>query len=262
MASKEAIMADGVFNLSGKVAAVSGAGRGIGKDIALALARAGADVAVFSRTEAQFSATATDIEGLGRRALGLRVDVSRAGDVKEMVDAVLREFGRLDVMINNAGLNPVYCRTEQVEEDDYDLIMDVNVKGVFLCSKYVIPVMKEQGAGSIVNVASAAGLTALYKCGPYSASKGAVIQLTRTMAVELAPFNIRVNALCPGFVTTDMTDDLLEHPREGERILSHIPMARVAEPEEIAPAAVFLACDASSYMTGAALCVDGGWTCW
>jgi NAD(P)-dependent dehydrogenase (short-subunit alcohol dehydrogenase family) len=255
-------MAHNPFDLSGRVAVVSGAGRGIGKAIALALARAGADVAVFSRTEEQFRATAAEIENLGRRALGLRVDVSRSTDVEAMVAAVMERFGRLDVMVNNAGLNPVYCRMEQVEEDDYDTIMDVNVKGVYLCSKYVIPVMKEQGSGCIVNVASAAGLVALYKCSAYSASKGAVVQLTRTMAVELAPFNIRVNALCPGFATTDMTDELLEHPREGGRILSFIPMGRVAEPEEMAPAAVFLASDASSYVTGAALCVDGGWTCW
>ena len=255
-------MRENPFDLSGRVAVVSGAGRGIGKAIALALARAGADVAVFSRTEEQFRATAAEIASLGRRALGLRVDVSRAQDVAAMVAAVKEAFGRLDIMVNNAGLNPVYCRMERVEEDDYDLIMDVNVKGVFLCSKQVIPLMKEQGKGCIINVASAAGLVALYKCAPYSASKGAVVQLTRTMAVELAPFNIRVNALCPGFTTTDMTDELLEHPREGERILSHIPMGRVAEPEEMAPAAVFLASEASSYMTGAALCVDGGWTCW
>ncbi len=251
-----------MFDLTGKVAVVSGAGRGIGKAIAIALARAGADVAVFSRTEEQFRATAEEIENLGRQALGMRVDVSSATDVKAMVDAVVEKFGRIDILVNNAGLNPVYCRMEQVSEDDYDLIMDVNVKGVFLCSKFVIPVMKEQGKGCIINVASAAGHVALYKCGPYSASKGAVVQLTKTMALELAPFNIRVNALCPGFATTDMTDVLLEHPREGERIRSHIPMGRVAEPEEMAPAAIFMASDEASYMTGASLCVDGGWTCW
>jgi len=255
-------MVDNPFDLSGKVAVVSGSGRGIGKAIALALAQAGADVAVFSRTEEQFRATAEEIEKLGRKSLGIRVDVSSAADVQNMVGAVLEELGGLDIMVNNAGLNPIYCRMERVEEDDYDLIMDVNVKGVYLCSKYVIPVMKERERGCIINVASAAGLVALYKCAPYSASKGAVVQLTRTMAVELAPWGIRVNALCPGFATTDMTDELLEHPREGERILSRIPMGRVAEPEEMAPAVVFLASDAASYVTGAALCVDGGWTCW
>ncbi len=255
-------MGENPFDLSGKVAAVSGSGRGIGKAIALAFARAGADLAVFSRTEEQFRATAAEIEKLGRRALCMRVDVSRTADVEAMVAAVMEEYGHLDVLVNNAGLNPIYTRVERVKEEDYDLIMDVNVKGAFLCSQRAIPVMKRQEAGCIINVASAAGLVALYKCSAYSASKGALVQLTRTMAVELAPFNIRVNALCPGFVTTDMTDELLEHPREGERIISYIPMGRVGEPDEIAYAAVYLASDAASYMTGAALCVDGGWTCW
>lgn len=255
-------MTENPFDLTGKVAAVSGAGRGIGKAIALALARAGADVAVFSRTQAQFSATAAEIGSLGRSVLGLQVDVSQAADVEAMVRAVLDRFGRLDIMVNNAGLNPSYARVEKVREEDYDLIMEVNVKGVFLCSQRVIPVMKEQGGGCIINIASAAGLVALYKCSAYAASKGAVIQLTRTMALELAPFNIRVNALCPGFVTTEMTENLLEHPREGERVLSLIPMGRTGELSEIAPAAVFLASGAASYITGAALPVDGGWTCW
>jgi gluconate 5-dehydrogenase len=151
---------------------------------------------------------------------------------------------------------------ERVKEEDYDLIMEVNLKGAFLCSQRVIPVMKEQGKGCIINVASVAGLKALYKCSAYAASKGGLVQLSRTMALELAPFSIRVNALCPGFVTTEMTEDLLEHPKEGERVLSLIPMGRTGELDEIAPAAVFLASDAASYVTGAVLAVDGGWSCW
>ena len=262
IAEKEASVGENPFDLTGKVAAVSGAGRGIGKAIALALARAGAYVVVFSRTEEQFSATAAEIEKLGRRALGMRIDVSKAADIDTMVATVLKEFGRLDIMVNNAGLSPSYTRVERVKEEHWDQIMDVNVKGAFLCSQRVIPVMKEQGKGVIVNVASVAGLLALYKCSAYAASKGALIQLTRTMALELAPFNIRVNALCPGFVTTEMTDELLENPKEQQRIIARSPMGRVGEPEEIAPAAVFLASDATSYMTGATLCVDGGWSCW
>jgi NAD(P)-dependent dehydrogenase (short-subunit alcohol dehydrogenase family) len=259
---KEAFMGENLFDLSGKVVAVSGAGRGIGKAIALALARAGADMVVFSRTEEQFRDTAAAIEDLGRRALGMRVDVSKPGDVDAMVAAVLEEYGRLDIMVNNAGLNPSYTRVERVKEEDYDLIMEVNLKGAFLCSQRVIPVMKEQGKGCIINVASVAGLKALYKCSAYAASKGGLVQLSRTMALELAPFSIRVNALCPGFVTTEMTEDLLEHPKEGERVLSLIPMGRTGELDEIAPAAVFLASDAASYVTGAVLAVDGGWSCW
>lgn len=251
-----------MFELHGKVAAVSGAGRGIGKAIALALARAGADLVVFSRTEEQFRRTAEEIGKLGRRALGLRVDVSRARDVESMIRATMETFGRLDILVNNAGLNPIYTRTERVSEEDYELIMSVNAKGAFLCSQRAIPVMKEQGGGCIINVASVAGLKGLYKCSAYTASKGALVQLTRTMALELAPFNIRVNALCPGFVRTELTDGLLSSEKGRQRVLSLIPMGRTGEPEEIAPAAVFLASDEASYITGAVLCVDGGWSAW
>ncbi len=255
-------MGAGIFELEGKVAMVSGAGRGIGKAIALALAGAGADVVVFSRTPEQFRRTAEEIEALGRRSLGMRVDVSVASDVEAVVRKTVETFGRLDILVNNAGLNPSYARMERVSEEEYDQIMAVNVKGAFLCSQRVIPIMKERGGGCIINVASVAGLKGLFKCSAYTASKGALVQLTRTMALELAPFNIRVNALCPGFVRTDLTEGLLSSERGRERVLSLIPMGRTGEPEEIAPAAVFLASDAASYVTGAVLCVDGGWSAW
>ena len=222
-------MAETMFDLSGKVAAVSGSGRGIGRAIALALARAGADLAVFSRTEEQFRDTAAAIEEAGGRALGMRVDVTDPGNVKAMVDAVLDAYGHLDILVNNAGINPSYTRVEKVELQDYELIMDVNVKGAFLCSQQVIPVMKEQGKGCIINVASIAGLKALFKCSAYTASKGALVQLTRTMALELAPFNIRANALCPGFAYTEMTDGLLDNQRGEDRVLALIPMGTFTE---------------------------------
>lgn len=255
-------MKDNPFDLTGKVAAVSGSGRGIGKAVALALAEAGADLVVFSRTKEQYERTAREIESLGREALCLRVDVSEPGDVERMIQAALGRFGRLDILVNNAGVNPSYTLLEKVKPEHYDIIMDVNVKGAFTCCQKAVPVMKEQGGGCIINVASVAGLKGLYKCSAYTASKGALVQLTRTMALELAPFNIRVNALCPGFVTTELTEGLLSSPRGRDRVLSLIPMGRTGEPEEIAPAAVFLASDAASYVTGAVLCVDGGWSAW
>jgi NAD(P)-dependent dehydrogenase (short-subunit alcohol dehydrogenase family) len=251
-------MGENLFDLSGRVAAVSGSGRGIGRAIALALARAGADVVVFSRTEEEFRETAATIEAMGRRALAMRVDVSEPEDVREMVEATLAEFDRLDIMVNNAGQSPSYTLTENVEDEHYDMIMDTNLRGAFLCSQRVIPIMKEQGGGCIINVASIAGLKALYNCSAYSASKGALIALTRTMAVELARFNIRANALCPGYVRTRMMEGLLADPKSNKRIISFIPMRRTGEPEEIAPAAVYLASDAARYVTGAAFCVDGG----
>jgi NAD(P)-dependent dehydrogenase (short-subunit alcohol dehydrogenase family) len=256
---EEGGMEDSLFDLSGKVAVVSGAGRGIGKAIALALAGAGADLVVFSRTEEQFTATAQEIEAMGCGALCMRVDVSRPEDIDAVVSATLDTYGHLDIMVNNAGFNPSYTRMEREKEEDFDRIMDINVKGAWHCNQRVVPVMKEQGKGCIINVASIGGLGSLYKCNAYTASKGALVQMTRTMALELAPFNIRVNALCPGYVGTEMTELLLEHPKEGQRILDHIPMGRTGEPEEIAGPAVFMASDAASYMTGATLVVDGGW---
>jgi 3-oxoacyl-[acyl-carrier protein] reductase len=238
--------------------AVSGAVRGIARDIALAMAGAGANVVVFSRTEEEFRDTAAAVEAGGGRALAMRVDVSRVEDVDAMVEAALGEFGRLDIMVNNAGQSPSYTLMESVEAGDYSAIMDTNVGGTFLCSQRVIPVMKEQGGGCIINISSLSALRALYKCSAYSASKGAIVALTRTMAIELARFNIRVNAICPGFVRTRMMQGLLEEPKSLERINISIPMRRVGEVEEIAPMAVFLASDAASYVTGAVVCVDGG----
>lgn len=255
-------MGTDLFDLTGKVALVSGAGRGIGRAIALGLAAAGADMVVFSRTEEQFKATATEIESTGCRAMGMRVDVGRPEDVEAVVRESLERFGRIDIVVNNAGLNPSYTFTERVKDKHWDMIMDVNLRGAFHCCREVIPVMKEQGAGCIINVASVAGLKALYKCSAYSASKGGLVQLTRTMALELAPFNIRANVLAPGFVGTELTDQVLSDPEEGQRILSLIPMGRTGDPTEIAPAVVFLASDAASYVTGAVLCVDGGWSAW
>jgi NAD(P)-dependent dehydrogenase (short-subunit alcohol dehydrogenase family) len=258
ISAKEVLMSGISIDLAGKIAAVSGSGRGIGRAIALALAQAGADVVVFSRTEEEFRDTAAAVEAMGRRALALRLDVSEPEDVNTMVESTLEEFGRLDVMVNNAGTSPSYDLMEDVVAEDYAAIVNTNIRGTFHCNQRVIPVMKEQGGGCIINVASLSGLKALYKCSAYSASKGAIIALTRTMAVELARFNIRVNALCPGYVRTRMMEGLLANSRTRERIEASIPMRRTGEPEEIAPMAAFLACDAASYITGAAICVDGG----
>jgi NAD(P)-dependent dehydrogenase (short-subunit alcohol dehydrogenase family) len=256
--AKEVLMSEVSIDLTGKTAAVSGSGRGIGRAIALTLARAGADVVVYSRTEEEFRDTAEAIAAMGRRTLALRVDISEPDDVDAMLEATLKEFGRLDIMVNNAGTSPSYDLMENVLTEDYAAIMDTNIQGTFHCNQRVIPVMKEQGGGCIINIASLSGLKALYKCSAYSASKGAIIALTRTMAVELARFNIRVNAICPGYANTRMMEDLLSDPKSRQRIEISIPMRRVGEPEEIAPMVAFLACDAASYITGAVICVDGG----
>jgi NAD(P)-dependent dehydrogenase (short-subunit alcohol dehydrogenase family) len=251
-------MSEVSIDLSGKTAVVSGSGRGIGRAIALGMARAGADVVVFSRTEEEFRDTAAAIEAIGRRALAMRVDVSRPEEVNGMFETTLREFGKVDIMVNNAGISHIYTLMEDVEREDYAAIMNTNISGTYHCNQKVIPVMKEQGGGCIINIASMSALKALYRCSAYSASKGAILSLTRTMAIELARFNIRVNAICPGYVHTRMMEELLSDPKISQRINYAIPMRRIGEPEEIAPIAAFLASDAASYVTGAVICVDGG----
>ena len=251
-------MSEVSIDLSGKTAVVSGSGRGIGRAIALGMARAGADVVVFSRTEEEFRDTAAAIEAIGRRALAMRVDVSRPEEVNGMFETTLREFGKVDIMVNNAGISHIYTLMEDVEREDYAAIMNTNISGTYHCNQKVIPVMKEQGGGCIINIASMSALKALYRCSAYAASKGAVLSLTRTMAIELARFNIRVNAICPGYIRTRMMEELQSDPKISQRINYAIPMRRIGEPEEIAPMAAFLASDAASYVTGAVICVDGG----
>ena len=245
------------FDLSGRIAVVTGAGRGIGRAIAEGLARHGASVVLSGRTAATLNEAAAAI---GEPASVQLADVAREADVLALRDAVLARHGRIDVLVNNAGINPVFRGIERISLQDWQSIIDINLTGSFLCCKHLGEVMVGQGRGSIVNVSSVAGHVGLLRSVPYCASKGGVELLTKALALDWAKRGVRVNTLAPGWVDTDLTHGLLEHGVHGARLLDHTPIGRFATPGDMVGAAVFLASDASAYMTGQSLLIDGGWT--
>ena len=249
----------GRFSLEGRVAVVTGASRGLGRAIALGLAEAGADLVLASRTQAALEQVAAEIEALGRRALPVAADVSRAEDVQRLAEATRGAFGRADVLVNNAGISPVFKRAEQLELADWQRILDVNLTGVFLCCQAFGRIMLEQGRGAVINMSSLAGSAGFIRLSAYCASKGGVDALTRVLALEWAPSGIRVNALAPAFIETDLTAGVRAHPGLNQAIVQRTPLHRMGVPDEVVGAAVFLASDAASYVTGQTLFIDGGW---
>ncbi len=250
------------MRLEGKVAIITGAGSGIGREAARIFAREGASVVVADLNERAGVAAVSDIEAAGGQARYVRVDVSKAAEVEAMVRTTEERFGRLDVIMNNAGIFPdADGSVVDTPEEVWDLVIAVNLKGVFLGCKYAIPAMLRAGGGSIINVASFVALMgAAVPQIAYTASKGGVLSMTREIAVEFARRNIRANALCPGPVDTPLLASILSDPVKRQRRLVHIPPGRFARAEEIANAALFLASDESSFVNGAAFTVDGGIT--
>lgn len=248
------------FPLEGKVAIVTGGSRGIGRSIALGFAEAGADVVIASRTVADLERTVEEVKCRGRRALGAPTDVSRSADIAALVNCTLEAFGRIDVLVNNAGISPVYSRALKLSEEDWNRILAVNLTGAFLACQAVGRVMTEQRAGKIINIASVGATSGLPRFIAYCAAKGGLMQVTRVLAQEWAEHNVQVNAIAPGYVDTDMTSGLQDNPRLLDRIISRTPMRRLGKPDEILGAALLLAGEASSYITGHILYVDGGWS--
>ncbi|PAQ15850.1 3-oxoacyl-[acyl-carrier-protein] reductase [Bacillus sp. FJAT-42315] len=244
------------MKLVGKSALVTGASRGIGREIALELARQGADVVVnYSGSEAKANEVVEEIKALGRQAVAVQCNVSNAESVQEMVNETLETFGKIDILINNAGITRDNLLM-RMKEQEWDDVIDINLKGVFLCTKAVTRPMMKQRSGRIVNIASIVGVSGNAGQANYVAAKAGVIGLTKTTAKELASRGITVNAIAPGFITTDMTDALPEEAKQA--MLSQIPLARFGEPADIAKTVVFLASEDSKYMTGQTLQIDGG----
>jgi len=242
--------------LEGKKVLVTGASRGIGREIALELARLGADVAVnYAGSEAKANEVVDQIKALGREAMAIQCDVANSESVAEMVKATIEQFGRLDILVNNAGITRDNLLM-RMKESEWDDVINTNLKGVFLCTKAVTRQMMKQRSGRIINIASIVGVSGNAGQANYVAAKAGVIGLTKTSAKELAPRGITVNAIAPGFISTDMTDELTEEIQQA--MLQQIPLARFGDPKDIASVAAFLASDASRYMTGQTLHVDGG----
>ncbi|MFC1870522.1 glucose 1-dehydrogenase [Chloroflexota bacterium] len=245
------------FSLEGKIALITGGSRGIGRATALGFARAGADVAIASRKLPDLEKVAGEIKGMGRRSLAVAAHLGRMEDINNLVTRVKEEFGRIDILVNNAASNPTMASALEVDERAWDTIINLNAKGLFFLSQAAARVMKEQGGGCIINIASAAGIRP-HMLPVYSISKAAVIMATRVMALEWAQYGIRVNAVAPGLTRTRFSRALWDDEQVSKQLLNRIAMKRPGEPEEIAGAMIYLASDAASFVTGALLSVDGG----
>jgi 3-oxoacyl-[acyl-carrier protein] reductase len=244
------------MKLIGKTALVTGASRGIGREIALELARQGADVIVnYAGSEAKAYEVVEEIKGLGREAIAIQCDVSNNESVTDMVKATIDHFGKIDILVNNAGITRDNLLM-RMKENEWDDVMNINLKGVFLCTKAVTRQMMKQRNGRIINISSVVGVSGNPGQANYVAAKAGVIGLTKTSAKELASRGITVNAIAPGFITTEMTDQLTEDIQN--EMLKMIPLAQFGEPKDIAHSVVFLASDDSRYITGQTIHVNGG----
>lgn len=250
-------MESSIFDLSGKVAIVTGGGTGIGQGMAVGLAQAGADVVVASRSVSHLRETVSQIEGLGRRSLALQVDVRSVPQVYGMVEKAMEAFGKIDILVANSGVNRRILAVDLTEED-WHFIVDTNLKGTFFTCQAVAKQMIPRQKGKIITIGSLTTFMGYPKVGPYAASRGGIVQLTKVMAVEWAPHNINVNTVSPGWYNTPLTAQVFGDIDWVRRTCNRIPLGRTGTPEDLAGIVVFLASDASDYITGEMIFVDGG----
>jgi dehydrogenase/reductase SDR family protein 4 len=247
------------FSLKNKVVLITGASRGIGEATAIGLAQAGADVAIASRKLPDLEKVADQIKKTGRKCVPVAAHVGKTEEINNLVKRVLEEFGKIDILVNNAATNPSMAPAIDIDERAWDSIMNLNLKGLFFLSQAVARGMKEKGGGKIINVSSVAGITPDI-LPVYSISKAGVIMATKVMAQQWAPYNIRVNAIAPGLTKTRFSEALWKNPDILQMAMTRTPMARPADPEEMVGAIIYLASDASSYVTGQVIAIDGGST--
>jgi len=246
------------FRLSGKVALVTGGSRGIGRAIALGLAEAGANVILASRKLPDLQAVAQEISQMGRKALAVPVNIRHLPDIDSLVKKSLEEFGQIDILVNNAGTNPTFGSVFNIDETAWEVTIGLNLKGYFFLSQAVGKIMRDKGGGTIINISSVNGIRPGVGMGIYSISKAGVIMLTQVLAQEWGQYNIRVNTIAPGIVKTRLSQALWTHPVRSKERVNSTALGLIAEPEEMVNAALFLASEASSYMTGQTLVLDGG----
>lgn len=249
-----------LFNLGGRTAIVTGGSKGLGLAMAAGLASAGANVMIVNRSADEGAKAAQDLATeFGVTAVSFAADITSQTHTEAMAKEAMSRFGRIDILVNSAGIN-IRGAIDEVAPDDFNKVIDVNVKGTWLCCRAVTPHMKKATSGKIINLASTLGVVGLANRTPYTASKGAVVQMTRALGVELAPFNINVNAICPGPFLTEMNLPIADTEDGKKFVVGATVLGRWARMEEIQGAAIFLASDAASYMVGSLVTVDGGWT--
>ena len=247
------------LSLEGKVALITGSSRGIGRSIALQFADAGADVIVSSRKLPDLEKVADEIKSKGRRSIAVPAHNAKMEDLKNLMARVKEEFGRLDILVNNAVANPVMADVLHMEEPPFDLIMNANVKGYYFLSQAAAKMMVEQGSGgAIINIASVGGIFVTPGLGPYCISKAAIIMMTKCLAVELGSHKIRVNCIAPGIIKTKFSEALWSNEKLMADYMKKMPLGKIGQPEEIARTALYLATEASGFMTGSTLIIDGG----
>ncbi len=249
------------FNIEGKTIIVTGASSGLGKGLSLAYAKAGANIVAASRDVSKLEALVREVELIGGKALAVKADVTKNAEIEQMIEVALERFGGIDVLLNNAGVSIPGLLAEQVTEKQMQAIMDTNFKGVFLCGTAVARYMIDRKKGKIINMSSVLGQMAWAKASIYCVSKAAINHITKVWAIEWAPKNVTVNALAPTFVITEMNRHLFAKKEYEERVLSHLPVGRIATIDDLIGPAIFLASSASDFVTGHILTVDGGWTC-
>ena len=247
------------FDLNGKVAIITGSSKGIGKSIARGLAEAGAQVVISSRKQEAVDEVVREFTGAGLKAIGIQCHIGDAGERESLISKTAEAFGSIDILVNNAAINPYYGPLEGSEESVFDKIMDVNVKAPWMLSNLALPLMKKGGGGSIINISSVEGLRPGFGLGLYSATKAALITLTQNQAKEWGRYGVRANVICPGLIKTKFSEGLWSDEALVARLTKQLPLGRIAQPDEMAGLVMLLASDAGSYMTGGVYVADGGY---